>query len=123
MERFVNSYIAECGEYWWNPQRPDQPSLWDSKIELSEKFFNEIINHPVPISSVKTLIEKGFHVVADMGSGVRYCDTLFWHEAVFKATGRPSGATERNPGVILRGMWLQDEPSCFAVGQGVRRES
>ena len=49
VERFVNSYIAECGEYWWNPQRPDQPSLWDSKIELSEKFFNEIINHPVPI--------------------------------------------------------------------------
>ena len=49
VERFVNSYIAESGEYWWNPQRPDQPSLWDSKIELSEKFFNEIINHPVPL--------------------------------------------------------------------------
>ena len=32
---------------WWNPaQRPDQPSLWDSKIELSEKFFNEIIRQP-----------------------------------------------------------------------------
>ena len=24
-------------------------SLWDSKIELGEKFFNEIINHPVPL--------------------------------------------------------------------------
>ena len=23
--------------------------LWDSKIELGEKFFNEIINHPVPL--------------------------------------------------------------------------
>ena len=49
VERFVNSPIAESGEYWWNPQRPDQSSLWDSKIELSEKFFNEIISHPVPI--------------------------------------------------------------------------
>ena len=49
VERFVNSYIAESGEYWWNPQRPEQSSLWDSKIELSEKFFNEIISHPVPI--------------------------------------------------------------------------
>ena len=49
VERFVNSPIAESGEFWWNPQRPDQPSLWDSKIELSEKFFNEIISHPVPI--------------------------------------------------------------------------
>ena len=45
----MNSPIAESGEYWWNPQRPEQPSLWDSKIQLSEKFFNEIIHHPVPI--------------------------------------------------------------------------
>ena len=25
------------------------PTLWDSKIELSEKFFHEIIRHPVPL--------------------------------------------------------------------------
>ena len=49
MERFVNSPIAESGEYWWNLKRPEQPSLWDSKIELSEKFFNEIIRNPVPL--------------------------------------------------------------------------
>ena len=49
VERFVNSPIAESGEYWWNLKRPEQPSPWDSKIELSEKFFNEIIRHPVPI--------------------------------------------------------------------------
>ena len=45
----VNSLIADSTAFWWNPQRPDQPSLWDSKIELSEKFFNEIIRHPVPL--------------------------------------------------------------------------
>ena len=41
--------IADSTAFWWNPRRPDQPSLWDSKIELSEKFFNEIIRHPVPL--------------------------------------------------------------------------
>ena len=50
VERFVNSPIAESGEYWWNPTRPDQPMLWESKIELGEKFFNEIISHPVPLN-------------------------------------------------------------------------
>ena len=45
----VNSLIADSTAFWWNPRRPDQPSLWDSKIELSEKFFNEIIQHPVPL--------------------------------------------------------------------------
>ena len=46
-EQFISSLIAESGEFWWNER--SQPSLWDSKIELSEKFFNEIIRHPVPI--------------------------------------------------------------------------
>ena len=31
----VNSLIADSTAFWWNPRRPDQPSLWDSKIELS----------------------------------------------------------------------------------------
>ena len=49
VERFVRSPIAARGEFWWNNHKPDQPSLWDSKIELGEDFFNEIINHPMPI--------------------------------------------------------------------------
>ena len=48
-EQFVSSLIAERGEFWWNERKPDEPSLWNSKIELGEKFFNEIINHPVPL--------------------------------------------------------------------------
>ena len=46
-EQFISSLIAESGEFWWNERKPDQPSLWNSKIELSEKFFNEIIRHPL----------------------------------------------------------------------------
>ena len=48
-EQFVSSLIAERGEFWWNERKPDEPVLWESKIELSEKFFNEIIRHPVPL--------------------------------------------------------------------------
>ena len=45
----VNSLIADSTAFWWNPKRPEENTLWESKIELSEKFFNEIINHPVPL--------------------------------------------------------------------------
>lgn len=45
----VNSQIADLTELWWNPKSPDSLTLWDSKIELGEKFFNEIIRHPVPL--------------------------------------------------------------------------
>ena len=48
-EGSVASRIADSTVFWWNKRKPDQPSLWESKIELGEKFFNEIIQHPVPI--------------------------------------------------------------------------
>ena len=48
-EATVNTVIADSTEFWWNERKPDEPTLWDSKIELSEKFFNEIIQHPVPL--------------------------------------------------------------------------
>ena len=48
-EARVSSSVADRTELWWNERKPDEPTLWESKIELGEKFFNEIINHPVPI--------------------------------------------------------------------------
>ena len=45
----VNSLIADSTAFWWHPKRPEESTLWESKIELSEKFFQEIIRHPVPI--------------------------------------------------------------------------
>ena len=48
-EARVSSSVADRSEFWWNPRRPDEPSLWESKIYLGEAFFNEIINHPVPL--------------------------------------------------------------------------
>ena len=48
-KQFVSSAIADRGEFWWDPKRPDERMLWESKIYLGEAFFNEIIRHPVPL--------------------------------------------------------------------------
>ena len=37
--------------FWWNERKPGERVLWDSKIHLGEAFFNEIINHPVPLDT------------------------------------------------------------------------
>ncbi len=64
----MNSLIADSTAFWWNPQRPNQPSLWESKIELSEKFFNEIIRHPVPIDmNTLTALKGCVATLADSG--------------------------------------------------------
>ena len=48
-EARVSSSVADRTELWWNERKPDEPSLWESKLRLGEDFFNEIIQHPVPI--------------------------------------------------------------------------
>ena len=48
-EARVSSSVAERTEFWWNERKPDEPTLWKSKIYLGEAFFNEIIRHPVPL--------------------------------------------------------------------------
>ena len=48
-EQFVSSSISNRGEFWWNERKPNAPVLWDSKIELGEKLFQEIILFPVPL--------------------------------------------------------------------------
>ena len=45
----IGSLIADETDFWWNPRRPDEPVLWESTIELGEKFYNEIIACPVPV--------------------------------------------------------------------------
>ena len=49
-ETAVNSVVARRTEFWWNERKPDELSLWQSKIELGEDLFNEIIQHPVPLN-------------------------------------------------------------------------
>ena len=46
----ISSLIADRTDLWWDPKRPDDTTLWDSTIRLGENFFEEIIQHPVPIN-------------------------------------------------------------------------
>ena len=45
----LSSLVADKHEFWWDPKRPDETSLWESKIRLGEAFFHEIVSHPVPL--------------------------------------------------------------------------
>ena len=41
--------VADAAQVWWNPKDPSQGTLFDSTLTLSENFFKELINHPVPL--------------------------------------------------------------------------
>lgn len=41
--------VASDQMLWWDPKRPDQLNLWESWLELGEKFYEAITAAPVPV--------------------------------------------------------------------------
>ena len=41
--------LADRHMLWWDPQSPNQQSLFNSTVTLSERFFEEVRTSPVPI--------------------------------------------------------------------------
>lgn len=44
-----NALLADYAEYFWDPIHPEQHSLWESRIVLSEKFYQLLLSAPVPL--------------------------------------------------------------------------
>lgn len=42
-------HIADAALLWWHPKSADQGSLWQSTVTLTESFFREVVEHPVPV--------------------------------------------------------------------------
>ncbi len=41
--------LADRTVLWWHSKEPEQAGLWKSTITLSETFFNEVVDRPVPV--------------------------------------------------------------------------
>jgi len=52
-----NINVIDKLDLWWQPKDPNQQALWESTLQLNEKFFQEIITRPVPIDmrAIKSL--------------------------------------------------------------------
>lgn len=45
----VSYQLADDYMLWWHPKTHEQAALWQSTVRLSEKFFKEVTEHPVPV--------------------------------------------------------------------------
>lgn len=45
---YKNVMLSDEGMLLWNPKKPHEQSLWESTVTLSEAFYRECIEHPVP---------------------------------------------------------------------------
>jgi hypothetical protein len=44
VSNFVSDYVL-----WWDPKEPEQETLWSSAIQLSDQFYEELLERAVPI--------------------------------------------------------------------------
>ena len=99
----AGSQVADRAELWWNERKPDEPVLWESKIELGEKFFQEIINRPVPIDMNTLKAMKRSSLGLDLYLWVTYrtfalrCPLrLTWQQLYQQFGADPSRADDHN---------------------------
>ena len=45
----LNRSIADKAVLWWHAKHPEQAALWRSTVTLSEQFYAEVIEHPIPV--------------------------------------------------------------------------
>jgi len=45
----LNQPLAEQATFWWDTKHPDQAGLWKSTVTLSERFYREVVDRPIPI--------------------------------------------------------------------------
>ena len=41
--------ISKEVHLWWDPKSPEQTTVWDSYVELSKDFYDEIVERPIPV--------------------------------------------------------------------------
>lgn len=64
--------IADDMQLWWSPRDPDQLGLFNSTVRLSDRFFQEIVEHGVPLDmrALKALKQSPFEL--DLYSWLTY---------------------------------------------------
>jgi hypothetical protein len=73
--------IADECHFWWNSKHPDQFTLWESHILLTERFFKGIIDHPVPFD---------WRAVAAIKESALALDIYWWLTHRFSYLKKPS---------------------------------
>lgn len=63
---------VDAANLWWQPKEPEQAALWRSTVKLGEQFYNEIINHPIPIDKRALLALRRSPMALDVYQWLTY---------------------------------------------------
>lgn len=64
--------VARDSTLWWDYKNPDQQALFDSHIDLTEEFYNSILENPVPLQTKVLAALKKSTLALDVYMWVSY---------------------------------------------------
>ena len=64
--------VADRALLWWDAKDPDQAALWQSSVLLTQPFFDEVTNHPVPVDMRALKALKRSPMALDIYSWLTY---------------------------------------------------
>ena len=64
--------LADKSVLWWHSKDPEQAGLWRSTVTLSEHFFNEVIDRPVPVDMRAIKVLKQSPMALDIYTWLTY---------------------------------------------------
>lgn len=73
-ERFKNSKPFHIGEadLWWSPQVPEQLGVFQSRLRLSDAFYDEVLRHSVPVDMRVLMALRRSPMALDVYAWVTY---------------------------------------------------
>jgi hypothetical protein len=71
-EANLQMLLVDRYNLWWSPKDPNQQSLWQSKITLSQPFFEEITSSPIPIRMKALEMLRGSSMALDVYCWLTY---------------------------------------------------
>lgn len=75
--------ISDQSHVFWHPKKVDQAALWDSTLDLSKSFFDEIVSAPVPIDMAV------YHALTKSPMAMDIYTWLTYRMFVLLRSGRP----------------------------------
>ena len=135
--RWLDMQVASEGEFWWNPKTPGQVELWESWIELGEKFYNAIVAAPVPVDMRALRQLKNSPLALDLYAWTAYktfainqrrrTQRISWKQLQLQLGTDYSNPDDfkrkakqalRKVSVVYPGLNIQDVPGGLIIGPG-----
>lgn len=71
-QAWLDMQVAPLGETWWSPKQPEHPAMFESWIEVGEKFYEAVVGSNIPVRTAALKALKRSPLALDLYAWVAF---------------------------------------------------